>query len=803
MRGGTMTDSNNQAPGAPGMDARWAPGPKSGVGTALNDASNVWFTLGHGIMNEIYYPQVDTPSTRDMGLIITSGDDYFSEEQDAVNSKVDWLVQGVPAFLLTNTSRDGHYQVEKQIVSDPNRPTVLQKTVFKAKQGNDADYHIYVLLAPHLGDMGGDNTAWIDNYQGTPMLFAERDGCVLALACSAPLLKRSVGFVGISDGWQDLQAHKQMAWQYTRAEHGNTALTAEIDIASSNGDFVLVTAFGKTADEAATNALASLSEDFEAIKQSYIDDWQTWLKSVPTTPNELSEHDLSAISLATLRVHESKNPGGGIAAGLASPWGYAQGDGDKIGYHAVWTRDMVESAGGLLASGAHEQTRNMLRFLETTQQSDGHWPQNMWIDGTPYWNGIQMDETALPILLINLAHREHAITDDDITHFWPMIENAASYLLRNGPVTQQDRWEEDPGYTPFTVAAEIAALLAAADFADTQGQPASANYLRETADIWHDSIDDWMYTTDTDWCQQYGVGGYYERITPINAEQITRIQNVVHVKNVPAGKAEMGVTHLISPDALALVRFGLRAADDPRIMNTVKIIDALLKVDTPSGTTWHRYNDDGYGEHTDGSPFDGTGIGRCWPLLTGERAHYELAIGHTDYANELQLSVEQFAGDSGLLPEQVWDSADIPEHELQLGRPSGSAMPLAWAHAEYLKLRRSQRDGKIFDMPPQTVQRYLVEKTVSLRKAWRFNHKIHIIPVGKSLRIETLASATIHWTNNAWQTAHDTKTTDTALGMHIVDIPPDDLPSGGQIDFTFYWHHADSWEGRNFTVVIR
>lgn len=780
------------------MDPRWAPGPKDGVGTALSDASNVWFTIGHGILNEVFYPQVDTPSIRDLGLIVTDGQEYFSEEAVSTDSKVEWADQGIPAFQVTNTSRDGRYVVTKQVLSDPERPVVLQRISFKP---NDTkDYHLYALLSPHLGDMGGNNNARLDERNGTPLLLADRDGCVLAMAASAPILKRSAGFVGTSDGWQDLHDHKQMTWQYGQARGGNTSLTAEIDC--SGGDFTLALGFGRTDDEAIDNALESLKVPFDEIRDSYVNGWRRWLEDCSVTlPDDAPM--LARISLTTLRTHESKNPNGGIVAGLASPWGYAKGDDAKIGYHVVWTRDLVESAGGLLAAGVHENVKRTLRFLKNTQQADGHWPQNMWIDGTPFWNGIQMDETALPILLVNIAHREGALTDDDTVEFWPMIHAAASYVLRNGPVTQQDRWEEDPGYTPFTLAAEIAALLAAADIAEQVSEPEAARFMRETADIWHDHIDPWLYANGTDWCQQFGVNGYYERVASVNANNVSRFQNVIHVKNVPDGDAYLNAVHLVSPDALALVRFGLRAADDPRIIDTVKVIDALLKIDTPSGTTWHRYNDDGYGEHADGSAFDGTGIGRGWPLLTGERAHYELALNQKDTAEKLRASIEHFTGNGGLLPEQVWDSDPIPEHELERGRPTGSAMPLAWAHGEYLKLLRSLRDGQMFDCPPQTVKRYLQDKTTSSLKPWRFNHKIRSIPVGKDLRIETLAPATIHWTSDNWQTAHDNVATDTGLGVHFVDLDTGRLTAGASIEFTFYWHHADTWEGQNFNVDCR
>ena len=473
------------------------------------------------------------------------------------------------------------------------------------------------------------------------------------------------------------------------------------------------------------------------------------------------------------------------------------------GYHLVWSRDMVETAGALLAAGAHEDVRRALSYLQTTQQPDGHWSQNMWLDGSPYWNGIQMDETALPILLVDLAYREKALAEADLVRFWPMVRTAVGYLARNGPVSPQDRWEEDPGYSPFTVGAEIAALLAAAEMAELNHEVFIATYLRELADAWNTSIERWMYVTGTDWCRRFDVEGYYVRIAPIETgEGVSRFQENVHVKNVAAAEDTRRASHLVSPDALALVRFGLRAADDPRIRDTAIVIDALLKVETPSGPTWHRYNDDGYGEHEDGGPFDGTGIGRGWPLLTGERAHYELAAGRVEEARRLLTTLESFANEGGLIPEQIWDAPDIPERELYFGRPSGSAMPLVWAHAEYLKLRRSMCDGRVFDLPPQTVRRYLTEKTVSPRMVWRFNHKIRSLPSGKILRIETMAPAVIHWSADGWDTVQDVKTYDAGLGIHVADLTTKALPEGRQVKFTFYWPEAGHWEGVDFIVHV-
>lgn len=780
------------------MDARWAPGPKDGVGTALAGASNVWFTIGRGVLNEVYYPQVDTPSIRDLGLIVTDGDTYFSDEATDSDCRIELTNGGIPAFRIENSSRDGTYKITKQIITDPERPVVLQRTAFETR--NNAAYRLFVLLAPHLGDMGGGNDAWLDERGDTALLLAERDGVVLALAASAPLLKRSAGFVGISDGWQDLRRNKQLTATYQEARNGNTALCAEIDI--SSGDFTLALGFGRTADEATDNALQSLQQPFDDIQKRYVDGWQQWLDSCGAAFNP-DDPALATISLTTIKTHESKNPGGGLVAGLASPWGYAAGDDAKIGYHVIWTRDMVETAGGLLAAGAHEGVNRLLHLLKNTQQTDGHWPQNMWIDGTPYWNGIQMDETALPILLVNLSLRESALSAEASLEFWPMVRLAASYILKNGPVTQQDRWEEDPGYTPFTVAAEIAALLAAADMADHAGEPGAATFMRETADTWYEHIDHWMYAQNTDWSKQFGIDGYYERIAPVKEDKIDRFDSRVQIKNVPASEAYLKPVHLVSPDALALVRFGLRSANDPRIRMTVQAIDALLKIETPYGTTWHRYNDDGYGEHADGSAFDGTGIGRGWPLLTGERAHYELALGHIEIAKKLKSDMESFAGRGGLLPEQVWDTEPIAAAGLSPGRPTGSAMPLIWAHGEYLKLLRSLKDGQLFDCPQQTVKRYLQDQTTTTLKAWRFNHKVRTLPPGKTLRIETLAPATVHWSADGWHTAADKATADSGLGVHYADLDTERLSGGQQVEFTFYWHHADTWEGRNFVVEVR
>jgi glucoamylase len=217
---------------------------------------------------------------------------------------------------------------------------------------------------------------------------------------------------------------------------------------------------------------------------------------------------------------------------------------------------------------------------------------------------------------------------------------------------------------------------------------------------------------------------------------------------------------------------------------------------------WHRYNGDGYGEHEDGRPFDGTGIGRGWPLLVGERAHFELARGNEQEARRLCQVMAGQSSAGGLIPEQIWDAEDIRERGLLNGRPAGSAMPLVWAHAEHIKLQRSLRDRRVFDMPPQTVQRYQVDTVAAKLAFWRFNHKCHQMPPGKVLRIEALTAAIVHWSVDDWRTVGDTQTTNTHLGIHFADVPTDQLPAARTVRFTFFWIDANRWEGEDFEITV-
>ncbi|HWU65219.1 MAG TPA: glucan 1,4-alpha-glucosidase [Ensifer sp.] len=791
------------APGAPGIEARWTSSAKNGVGTALSQASPVWFTLSHGILNEIYYPRVDSACTRDFGLIITGPDGYFSEEKRDCFSQTHPFDGGIPAFTIVNTAKDEAYRIEKHVVTDPARATVLQQVTFSALKGKVADYRVTALLAPHLVNAGKLNSAWIGEYEGRQVLFASGRSRYLALVSDAPWQAVSAGFVGVSDGWQQLQKTGRLSDQYARADDGNVALAGEIGFSDTQQTVTLALGFGQTEHEAAACATRSLRDGFPQAREHYIANWRSWQDALQPLDRDTHKGiNAYRVSTAVLASHRAADRHGAVVASLSIPWGFSKGDDDLGGYHLVWPRDLVETAGGFLAAGDAQEALAILTYLRDVQQPSGRWPQNLWLDGKPYWPGVQMDECAFPILLADMLNRQGHLDLRALQPFMPMIRSAAGYILANGPATGEDRWEEDAGYSPFTLAVEIAALLAAADLVELASDERAARHLRETADCWNEQVEKWTFSGDADLCTALGISGYYVRIAAPGATDAAGPSGNTLIRNQTPDRALLPANTVISPDALALVRFGLRAPDDPRILDTIKAIDHSLRAELPQGPLWYRYNDDGYGEHADGEAFNGVGIGRPWPLLAGERAHYELAAGNREAAESLLTTLERSAGSGGLIPEQTWDGPDLPEHELFYGRPSGSAMPLVWAHSEHIKLLRSLADGAVFDMPPQGLERYIKGKTGSTLRIWRFNNRLSSIPAGKMLRLELPASATVHWSVDDWATVNDTPTRETGLDSHVADLPVQDAGVGANIVFTLFWREAGQWENSNFTVRI-
>lgn len=800
-----MNGAPRMAPGWPGVEPRWTSSAKSAVGTALGDGSRVWFSASHGILNEVYYPEVDTACLRDAGLLVTAANGFFSEEKRDCDHAVEWMEPGVPAFRMVNSCRAGRYVIEKRICTSPEYDVVLQHVLFTPRVGTLDDYTLTMLLSPHLGNHGAGNTGWTGQHRGHDVLYAQREALSLAVACSAPFTQGTVGFVGPHDAWHDVRAHGRLTSIHQRAENGNIVLAAQVDARATGGSFTIAIGFGADPEIAALHARAALFDAFNDTEARYASAWRAWQAPLHDL-DELagdSEPHLYRASTAVIKAHMTMNNDGGAIASLSVPWGSSKGDGDLGGYHLVWPRDMVETAGGLLAAHAYSDMKAMLRFLAVTQEQDGRWPQNMWLNGSAYWTGLQMDEVAFPILLVDHARRAHAIDVDEVAQCWPMVKQAAVFVALHGPATEQDRWEENAGYTPFTIAVEIAALLAAADLAELAGDAGLAGHLRDTADDWNASIEHWLFAEGSSLAEQLGVPGYYVRVgSAVKADAASPTNVMVRVKNRGADVAPLHASALISVDALALVRFGLRAALDPRMVATVQAIDATLRTETATGPTWRRYNEDGYGEHDDGGAFNGTGIGRGWPLLAGERAHYEIAAGHLDAARTLAEVIRAQANDGGMLPEQVWDAPDIAARELFNGGPTGSAMPLVWAHAEYVKLLRSLRDGAVYDCPPQPHARYVVQHNVPRVTAWSFSHPSPRLAPGRVLRVDVKAPARVRWSRDGWATHEEHETTEIVHGLHAVELPTGTIVEGTRVLFTFYWLDANRWEGRDFDVTV-
>ena len=509
-------------------------------------------------------------------------------------------------------------------------------------------------------------------------------------------------------------------------------------------------------------------------------------------PRRRREPPLYHISAAVLRTHESKRVEGGVIASLSIPWGFSKGDDDLGGYHLVWPRDLVGDRRRLPGRRARTSTsRRVLRYLQVTQEPDGHWPQNMWLDGTPYWqrhpdgrNGPS-DSAGGSGRARGRARRQRA-------------GRAAGRWCGGGRVSRAQRSGEPagslgggPGLLAVHPAAEIAALLVAADWPTRPANTVAATYLRETADAWNASIERWLYVTGTDWRSSTAstatTCASRRPIGPTPRRRVTASCRSRTGRRISRpGRAAL----MVSLDALALVRFGLRAPDDPRIVDTVKVIDATLKVETPHGPAWHRYQGDGYGEHADGEPFDGTGSRprlaaadrRARPLRARRRTR---ATSPSSWRRRSRHSPAR----AGCCPSRSGTAPTFPSGSCSSGVPPARRMPLVWAHAEYLKLCRSLRDGEVFDRPPQTVQRYLGKQlTTSRRVIWRFNNKIRDDAGGQNApRRNRWPRPSVHWSVDGWRTVHDSPTRDTTLGVHVVDLPTMRLRPGDRVDLTFYW----------------
>lgn len=758
--------------GAPGISPTWCSSDKDYVTTGLG-GSRLWATIGHGIINEIYWPSTGEPQIRDLGFYLIGAHKWIDLKRER-RYRVATPRPYVPALTITHYGED--YELWLEVLPDPLRDVLL------VRYRVEGPYRVAVILAPHLGSTGRGNTAWA----GDGLAFASHGVNALCLGADQPLEQLSCGYVGASDGWQDLHRHGRLTWSFGRAESGTVAISAALAGASG----VLALGFAQNPFGAFTRTRTALAADFDELRALFVTQWERWGSRLrlPVPDPELG--NLALLSAAMLKIHEDRAYPGAVVASLSVPWGNST---DSLGgYHLVWPRDATLTAFALLAANQLHDVRNILAHLIASQRGDGHWPQNYFPHGEPYWLGIQLDESAFPVLL---AAKLAELGEKELPGTAQMVRAAARFLARTGPTSPQDRWEENPGVSPFTLAVAIAALVAAAPWLTATER----DYALSLADDWNDRLESWCYVRDTPLARQRGVAGYYVRIA--SPDSSGHIDGRVQLRN-RAGESISAAT-LVSLDFSYLVRLGLRSARDPRVQDTIRIVDEILKVDTPSGPVYHRYNDDGYGEYPDGRAFDGNGVGRAWPLLSGERGHLALQSGE-DPIKYLH-TMRNCSSAGGLLPEQVWDTAPIAALELAPGRPSGSAMPLLWAHAEFLKLLVARELGRPVELLQAVQQRY---SDVSLATAprpitanhWRNEVPVVCLPRDRDLLIEDRAPFSLHFGFDGWQRIQDRTAQPQPFGLWAVRLRAAELAQASELNFTRCYPRG--WENVDHRVEL-
>jgi glucoamylase len=698
---GTPNALADAAPGGPGQQPAWAPANKDGFGTAKDPASKVWYTLHNGGLSEVYYPDLGTPSVRDLQFIVSDGHSFAERESDATAHTTRLADPKALVYTQVNTEKSGRWRITKTYVTDPRRATVLMDVDFQSLTGRP--YQLYALYNPRLSN--GPSGKLDDSGRSQGDGLTARDSTMgSALVASPGFTETSTGYLGSSDGWQDLRGDYTMNWHYA-ATNGNIVQTGHTTLTGVGHKrrLTLALGFGGTDGAALTTARTSLAAGFPAVAGAYARGWHDYVRGLKKPPAGLrtpAERNIYHSSVMVLAALEDKTYHGAFVASPTMPWAWGTNSGlenPSGAYHLVWARDLYEKASGLMADGDRAAAERALSYLfERQQKSDGSFPQNSTVDGTPHWTSTQLDEVADPVVLAWQLGRRDAGT-------WSHVKRAADYIVGNGPQTQQERWENQGGYSPATIGAEIAGLVCAADIAKANGDTVSQQKYLATADEWHSKIKGWTVTTNG----PYNPKPYFLRITKDgNANAGTKYTIG------DSGPDNVDQRSIVDPSFLELVRLGVLAPDDPAVTNSIKVVDDQLGENTPNGRFWHRYTFDGYGEQRDGGdwnigfpPGSQTTRGRLWPLFAGERGEYEIAAGKN--ADARLAAMAATANQGGLLAEQVWDnSAPAGQPGFMPGTPTLSAMPLGWAHGQYLRLAWSINAGESIGTPSVVACRY-------------------------------------------------------------------------------------------------
>lgn len=745
----------NAAPDGPGALSHFDLARKDCVGTARNQTSKVWFTVANGVLSDVYYPTIDNTNVETLQYVVTDGATFTDLQTRNMTYAVQRLDPQNRALdcRVTSSAKSGKYRIITDYLTDPAHNTVVMQTRFEPIRGKLSDYRLYVRFDPTLNGNGGGGSAnagadsgSVDTSTGhaipvgwdtnTKTNAANRDYAqpvYSALDASRPFLQVSNGFAGgSSDGLTQLDAGQALTTTYTEADNGNLVQTARVDL-SKGGSFSLALGFGKTQSEAVSQVRGTLSRESNDLRQSYEKLWQQYdhtliapsqEENVPpkpmSGPNGLTGDawralvDQYYLSANVIKASIDKTFPGAIAASLTSPWGQAISAGDPNNtyfgsYREVFARDLYEAWTALMADGDLQAARDAVNFLFYRQQRpDGSMPRNSLVNGklAPDSFNTQLDECSYPILMAD----QLGMTNRDL--YENHIKRAANFVISHGPSFGPERWEEQSGYSPSTIAAEVAGLIAAAHIGDVNHDAKSAAMWRGVADDYQRSIQGWAVTTNGPLSKK----PYYIRLSR------TGDPNAAISYNVGNGGPTLDQREVIDAGFLELVRLGLKPANDPDIVNSLPVVDKTIETNTSTGPGWHRYNGDGYGDGaTDGHPWapSNKGTGHLWPALAGERGEYDLV--HGDSFNPLALlqTMQRMASGVGLIPEQDWELHDLAASPygtdptvasigFRNGHPAGSAAPLTWSMGQFVRLFRDISANRLLDRPAETYNRYVL-----------------------------------------------------------------------------------------------
>jgi glucoamylase len=740
------------APGSPGSESYFDLARKDCVGTAMNTTSKVWFTVADGVLSDTYWPTVDATNVNTLQYVVTDGHSFT----DLQTRDMTYTVQSDPTGMgctIVASSSAHHYRIVTTYVADPARDAVLMHVRF---EGPSSD-HIYVRLDPLAGGTGGggsqnaggnsaslvssgNQTVPVDSNTNTTTDAVNRSYAVpsfMALETSGGFSSESVGYAGTaSDGLSMLDSTHALT-PYNSAPDGHVTLTAELpsQVGALQGTNIAL-GFGTTQGAALSVAGASVNDSFPRAYDNYERGWERYDAGLRRPSYKLGAAAVHEYyeSVNVVRASVDKTFPGALVAGLGSPWGQSvpagnltNGEPTYFGsYREVFSRDLYEGFTALLLAGDRRTAQAATRFLfDRQQQADGSMPRNSLLNGqaAPDTGGLQLDETSYPILM----DWQSGLAGDHSLYTQHVVP-AADFLVAHGPSDGAERWEEQSGYSPSTIAAEIAGLTAASRIARRNHDPARAAVYQATADDFARNIKAWTVTTNGPFISST-VPSYFIRISK-NADPNSGDQ--VDLGN---GSITVDQRSLIDAGFLELVRLGILPANDPTIQSSLAVVDETIERQTPSGTGFYRYGTsstesvDGYGDcyqpsatscSTIGAPWAPTdvGTGHLWPVLSGERGEYDLDAGQQNSAVALLTAMRNMTSGQGLEPEQVWEDPALPASPygtdpatasigFEPGQPAGSASPLTWAQAQYARLALDLSAGRTLETPPIVTDRYV------------------------------------------------------------------------------------------------